>query len=384
MSDSAEVTSENTATSALYDLYSPFQYQWSCINFFLAFWLLSVIFRQVLLRIKFLDINNNFDGLDEEKKRNAITYIMQLLVTTLALILQIYGSLDILFRNKDSTSQARFECMVLSIQAIAVLYAWELCYRVHIGWPLLVHHLVTILLTQLVTASHFDTHNILWIRSAILLGFYATTEHLSFVALFFYRLRLYPAWHGRLFYAAAVQAFVLKTIVSIYAVGYAIIKLYLSDDDATNWMWFWRFFFLPTLLVLYASQVYACKILYNLSSRCRKAPALPGESEISGHIESALAEEIHSKEYELETGGYSALPVESAFSEEIDSKEHEIETGSQSRTKGFLDRTEPSVATDDELYDDDDDDEIVIDFQGEGERLFGWWHPTEESSDPEC
>jgi hypothetical protein len=333
MSDSAEVTSEETATSAVYDLYSPFQYQWSCINFFLALWLLSVLFRQVLLRIKYLDINKNFDGLDEGKKRNVITYIIQLLVTTLALILQIYGSLDILFRNKDSTSQARFEWMVFSLQAIAVLYVWELCYRVDIGWPLLVHHLMTILLIQLTTASLFDTNNIQWTRLVILLSFYATTEQLSFVALFFYRLRLYPAWHGNLFYAAAAQAFVLKTIVSVVAVGYAIVILYISDDDANSWTWFWRFCFLPSLLVMYPVQVYACKVLYDLSSRCRKAHALLGES--------AFSEEIDSKdEHEIET---------EEFSEEIDSKEHEIETGRHSPTKQ-LDSTNP-IADDNEVVD---------------------------------
>jgi hypothetical protein len=294
MSDSAEVTLEDTATSALYDLYSPFQYQWSCINFFLAIWLLSVLFHQVLLRMKYLNINKNFYGLDDGKKRNVITYIMQFLVTTLAFILQIYGSLDILFRYKDSTSQARFEWMVFSIQAIALLYVWELCYRVDIRWPLLVHHLVTLLLIQLNTASQFDTNDVVWIRLAILLGFCATTEQLSFVALFFYRLRLYPAWHGILFHSAAVQAFILKTIVSIAAVGYAIVICYVNDDDVTNWMWFWRFCSLPTMIVLYASQIYACKILYDLGSRCRKAHALLGES--------AFSKEIDSTEYAMEKG----------------------------------------------------------------------------------
>jgi hypothetical protein len=263
-------------TSALYDLYSPFQYQWSSINFFLAIWLLSGLFRQALLYTKKLDINNSFYSLDEDKKRNVITYIMEVLLTTLAFILQIYGSLDILFRNEDSTSQTRYDWMVFSIQVIAVLYVWELCYREKIGWPLLVHHLVTLLLIQLATASYFDTNNIVWIRFAILLGFYATTEQISFVALFFFRLNLYPEWHGILFYAAAAQAFVLKTIVTIAAIGYTIVSFYVSDDlddDTTNWKWFWRICFLPLLLVLYASQLYACKILYALGSRCSKANA---------------------------------------------------------------------------------------------------------------
>jgi hypothetical protein len=321
MRDSAEVSLpvEDKATFALrYDLYSPFQYQWSCINFFLAIWLLSVLFRQVLLRMKYRGIANNFYSLDEEKKRNVITYLMELLVTTLAFILQVYGSLDIIFRNKDSTSQARLECMVLSIQAAAVLYVWELCYRVTFGWPLLVHHLVSILLIQLHTASLFDTNNIVWIRLLILFGFYATTEQLSFVALFFYRLRLYPAWHGILFYASAAQTFILKTIVSIALAGYAISNFYVNDDEATGWMWFWRFCFLPPVIVLYASQLYACKILYDLGSRCRET---------------------------------AALLAKSTLSEEIDYKEREIETGHQSRTEQ-LGHTERAV-------DEDDENEVV-------------------------
>ena len=277
MSDSGEVTLVTVRTSAVYDIYSPFQYQWSCINFFLALWLLSVLFRKALLQMKYLDIKNNFYGLDETKKRNVITYIMELLVTILAFILQIYGGLDILFRNQDTTSQTRLEWMVFSVQAIAVLYVWELCYRVNTGWPLLVHHLVTILLIQLATASYFDTQNIVWIRFAILLGFYATTEQISFVALFFFRLRLCPAWHGVLFYAAAAQTFILKTIVTVAAIVYTFIVVYNvsddSDDDVTNWLWFWRICFLPLLIVLYASQLYACKILYALGSRCSKAQA---------------------------------------------------------------------------------------------------------------
>jgi hypothetical protein len=261
-------------TSALYDLYSPFQYQWSSINFFLAIWLLSCLFRQALLNIKKLDINNSFYSLDEDKKRNVITYIMEVLLTTLAFILQIYGSLDILFRNEDSTSQTRYECMVFSLQVIAVLYVWELCYRVKFGWPLLLHHLVTLLLIQLNLASFYDTNHIACIRFAILLGFYATTEQFSFVALFFFRLKLYPEWHGFLFYAAAAQALVLKTIVTIVTIGYVIYTFYVSDDlnDVTsNWKLFWRICFLPLLLVLYASQLYACKILYALGSRCSRA-----------------------------------------------------------------------------------------------------------------
>jgi hypothetical protein len=51
------------------------------------------------------------------------------------------------------------------------------------------------------------------------------------------------------------------------------------DDYASNWMWFWRVCcFLPSVIVLYASQLYACKILYDLNSPDAESPLLLGES----------------------------------------------------------------------------------------------------------
>jgi hypothetical protein len=105
------------------------------------------------------------------------------------------------------------------------------------------------------------------------------------------------------------QAFILKTIVSIAAGGYAIVVLYVSedlDDDTTNWKWFWRICFLPLLIVLYASQLYACKILYALGGRCSKATAAllvaskasgEGSKEVQrpGSVASSAARRLSSK-----------------------------------------------------------------------------------------
>jgi len=47
--------------------------------------------------------------------------------------------------------------MTRAVNAVCIivtsLYIWELIYRVEIGWPLLVHHLCTLLLTQLALPS---------------------------------------------------------------------------------------------------------------------------------------------------------------------------------------------------------------------------------------
>ncbi len=183
----------------IYDIYDPFQYPWMSLNFFLAFWLASNVFRSILQNVKYADIALKFEELPEEKKRNVVTYILQFLVTLLAFILQIFGSVDVLFRLEESTTPVRTNCMVLAMFLISVLYIWELCYRQTIGWPLLLHHVVTLVLIQCSTASYFDTQDSLYIRYAVLLGFHATTEQISFIALLVFRLSIAPKHQAGLF-----------------------------------------------------------------------------------------------------------------------------------------------------------------------------------------
>jgi hypothetical protein len=179
--DGGGVTLVTVPIAALYNLYSPFQYPWFCLNYFMAVLFFSNVFQKALEHVKFQKIKSTFYILSEDKKKNVITYVMQLLMTSMAFVLQIYGSWDVLFRFEDETSQQRLDWMVFAIQTISVLYVWELCYRQKIGWPLLVHHLVTVLLIQLSTASFFDTQDLIYIRFAVLLGFYATTEQIRCV-----------------------------------------------------------------------------------------------------------------------------------------------------------------------------------------------------------
>jgi hypothetical protein len=151
-----------------------------------------------------------------------------------------------------------------------VLYVWELIYRIKIGSSLLIHHLITILLCQLVAATFFDTKNIMYLRFALMLGFYATLEQLSFVALFVYRLDLFLKKRCLLFFIATGQALILKTIVMISSVAYYANVAYRGEFNGSAWGAFWKIAFIPLLFVLYGAQLYACHILYQLGRRCRR------------------------------------------------------------------------------------------------------------------
>eukprot|EP00977_Amphora_coffeiformis_P019438 scaffold7231_cov94-Amphora_coffeaeformis.AAC.1 len=269
----------------LYDPYSLYLYPWMGFNLFLGHWLLSAIVRSGLLAITHSELDITFSKLAEDKKRNVITYVLQCIFTTFALVLQLYGGTDLLFRLDDETSKAKMDAMVLSLTMVSVLYIWELVYREKIGLPLLVHHIVTLLLIQTSYVSFFDTHNIKYVRYAVLLGFHATTEQTTFMALFCFRLGLCRPYQQLMFYFSSIQAFIIKSGVTIITIILVIHDLYVKkglDDDPTQWNWYWKVLILPLLAALYASQVYASWILYLIGKKCGRKPKPQQEQHVDG------------------------------------------------------------------------------------------------------
>lgn len=169
-----------------YDLYSPHQFPWWCINIFAILWLASLLIDKMLTKLI-----HTYSTLSHAKQRNVVTYIVLLVGTTYALVAQVYGGMDILFRGENYTSLERFEWMMLSLTTIATLF----------------------------------------------LAFHATTEQASFVALAAYRLNLWPQFHPIFLYFAAFQTLVTKTVVMVYTfVPYSMhLKSGYGDDSAHPW-----------------------------------------------------------------------------------------------------------------------------------------------------
>jgi hypothetical protein len=254
------------------DIYSPFQYPWFCINYFIGIWLVVLLVRTVLSRIHFFGIDKSFNELSEDKKRNVLTYVMQLIITSMVFVLQVVGSWEILFLFEDSTSQDHLDLLAFAGQSLSVLYVWELIYREKIGLPLLIHHLLTLSVMQLLTASSSDTSDLTYLRLLVIFGFYASTEQVTFIALFCFRLNIFSSSHAFLFYAATAQAFILKTLLTAVLIVYyciAFLARKTVDNQPTSWKWFWKVCFIPLVALLYVSQMYACKILWSLRCRCR-------------------------------------------------------------------------------------------------------------------
>jgi hypothetical protein len=130
-------------------------------------------------------------------------------------------------------------------------------------------HLVTLLFIQLVTVSIFDSYNILYLRFGLIIGFCATTEQLSFVALLCYRLEYFKDQQSTLFLVAAIQTFLVKFALLISSLVYYAIEVRRDGLSQSRWDEAWMYFFIPLLLSLFIAQNYSSWILYQLSMKLR-------------------------------------------------------------------------------------------------------------------
>jgi len=217
------------------------------------------------------------------KKKNAVTYIILLAGTTFALGAQIYGGYDLLFNDISAANAFRFKWLTLSIQSILTIYIWELSFREKFGFPLLCTRLLIFVLMQLVFAAFFYTNDIIYLRLAMMTGFYATTEQASFIALFVFRLNLVQKYQRLLFYLAIAQAFVLKTTVFIASTTYYCLVL-LNGEFVGGWGMVWKVLGFPLFFTLYGAQVYTFKGLFALALRCSTAPTDVG----SPHLQKSM------------------------------------------------------------------------------------------------
>ncbi|KAF6767200.1 hypothetical protein PSEUBRA_003218 [Kalmanozyma brasiliensis GHG001] len=141
-----------------------------------------------------------------EHRRTMVVYVLQILLTTVALVLQL--AVAALLQNEFSVW--RINVLRASACIIAALYVFELIYRYRMTYPMISHHAITcfaislslVMLEKLQDPS-FALTGLLWI-------FQATTEQTCFVALFMYRLSEPVKVLRPLFCVSAVQSLVFK------------------------------------------------------------------------------------------------------------------------------------------------------------------------------
>ncbi|KAF8910868.1 hypothetical protein CPB85DRAFT_1304931 [Mucidula mucida] len=163
----------------------------------------------------------NFRALSFENQRNTVTYVLNTIWTTVALVFQ--GLSSPMLRQEyslESLSQLRIAAVIVS-----VLYIFELTYRPSMRWPLMIHHsctLFAIIFVQIIL--QITMHPALAVVGVIWL-FQATTEQTVFIGLFMYRLRYPKRMVQNLLKFAAVQSFLCKFGFAVYLLVWWAMKL---------------------------------------------------------------------------------------------------------------------------------------------------------------
>lgn len=141
-----------------------------------------------------------------EHRRTMVIYILQLLITTTAMVCQL--AVSPLLKNEFTVT--RLNVLRASGCLIAGLYVFELIYRYRMTYPMIFHHAITcfaislsLVMLERQQDPSFALTGLLWI-------YQATTEQTCFVALFLYRLSAPVKVLRPMFRISAVQSLVFK------------------------------------------------------------------------------------------------------------------------------------------------------------------------------
>jgi len=212
-------------------------------------------------------------------RRNVISYFMELLVTTIVLIVFLAYGIPLLTVSSSEPIQnyeSKVSLVVFFGIWVLTLYLWEMSYKMQMNAALIVHHLTTVVCIGLagthlaITGVWFD------LKAFILLGFTALTEQSTFVALILYRMEKWrAAW--QCFFFSAIWTVVIKTlfvVLTMYYWGIEVLRPYMDDRANNGDLVMWVYVAWPLALALFGSQLYSAVILWNLAQVSAKKAKL--------------------------------------------------------------------------------------------------------------
>jgi len=236
---------------------------------FLGTWALSLALDTALRTIK-----KGYERLSIYHQRNCVTYIIEIMYTSIVFLLQLKYGFSLMFYGETNTME---EKKGLSYAAVLLtgLYSFELAYRLQTHWQLAVHHLIAIGVLLVAFYNWFDYPDqaLPVIRMCCVFVLHASTEQLCFLALLLHRLLDHHQYtnllrHIHLF--AALSSYVLKTTICIIT-WILWLPFFLQPQDKYNsYIWFWRWVFPVLNFVMLFVQWWASTIFWSLSRRFQK------------------------------------------------------------------------------------------------------------------
>ncbi|GAK67468.1 uncharacterized protein PAN0_018d5696 [Moesziomyces antarcticus] len=151
-------------------------------------------------------VGRKWRDIKAEHRRTLVVYVLQLVITTLVVAMQLSVCSLISLRFALWKVNVVRACACL----IAALYLFELIYRYRMTYPMIAHHLITCFAMSLALVMCERLQDPSYVITGLLWIFQATTEQTTFVALFMYRLKAPARMLRTVFRIAAVQSIVFK------------------------------------------------------------------------------------------------------------------------------------------------------------------------------
>jgi len=205
-------------------------------------------------------------------QRTMVIYIISVIVTTIALILQLIATPIFLLRfSKNSV-----DCVRGAACLIAVLYFFELTYREKMRVQMLAHHIITVFISSFILIMLDRTNDPSFILTGNLWLFQATAEQTTFVALFMYRI-FSPAKIVRtLLYISSLQSLIVKmasTVGTIYVFARWQINAHYKDINPNidgKLQITWQVLFWIAIVGLSITQFWGSWVLYIMGKTIEK------------------------------------------------------------------------------------------------------------------
>eukprot|EP00457_Paulinella_chromatophora_P003147 gb/GEZN01003153.1/.p1 GENE.gb/GEZN01003153.1/~~gb/GEZN01003153.1/.p1 ORF type:complete len:519 (+),score=44.68 gb/GEZN01003153.1/:378-1934(+) len=242
-------------------------------------------------------------GLDISKQRNVVTYVLEIIITTVQLPWVMMLLWKLWYQNSFQLDEYLRDYGELNAMVLSGLFVFELLYRVETPWQLLVHHIAAVLLVlaALIRGEEHGTpvgsDTVIWVI-ALIVTLTALTEQPVFLALLFYRFDYMPVLTSWMFKLSAIQNFLCKVGLNIAATtlwaqatfkqdpqpggSYLARKPMWSDDEQRGW---WLILW-PALGVcaLLPAQLIAVSVQWSLgnhTTRRKSQRTLTGLSNVS-------------------------------------------------------------------------------------------------------
>ncbi|PWN98626.1 hypothetical protein FA09DRAFT_338468 [Tilletiopsis washingtonensis] len=241
---------------------------WFSINTFAGMLILYALAKLLHLVLPRACGRRRWEAVSPTNRKTMVIYVLQITVTLAAFALQM-----------ASASLAKFEFTARTLEMeragvtlVAMLYVFELVYRDSMRGPMIAHHIITVFIMSLAMTLVYTERDPSFALTGWLWLFQATTEQLTFVSLFLYRLKINPRTLRILFRVSAVQAFACKA-ASIAGTVYVWAK-WQRTATGSRYRAFDVIFFVATV-GLAATQVWGTYVVWIMGNRGLRADEQP-------------------------------------------------------------------------------------------------------------